>query len=65
MPLAPGGGALVFHTRALDPFSLYILRGNGGNTLYRFNIGTLARDTITTYWGSETTSTGSSATFIH
>lgn len=65
MPLAPGGGALVFHTRALDPFSLYILRGNAGNTLYRFNIGTLARDTITTYWGSETITTGSSATFLH
>lgn len=64
-PATPGGGGNLMHPREVDPFSLYQIRGNGGNTLYRFDLGLLTYTTITTYWSSETIATGANVCMLH
>lgn len=65
IPAATGGGANTFYPYSYAPFQIMCLRGSGTSSLYSYNIGTNAWTTITTYTGSETFNTGTSATAMH
>lgn len=64
-PAATGGGGSTFYPFSYAPFQILCLRGAGTATLYSYNIGTNTWATITTYPGSETFTTGASATAVH
>lgn len=65
VPGAVSSGGDLKHTKALNPFNLLQVRGNGTSNIYTYNIGTNAWTTQTTYWGSETIGTGACSISIY
>lgn len=65
LPAGVSGGGNVMWAQAYDPFGVLAVRGAGTASVYRYLIGTNTWSTITTYFGSEIFSTGSSVAMIH
>lgn len=55
MPGAAGGGANLFHTSALNPFQLGLVRGNGTRDIYFYNTGLNTWSAALTTFGSQET----------
>lgn len=64
-PAASGGGANTMYAGQYDPFSILMVRGAGTANVYRYGLGPNSWTTLTTFWGSETLTTGGSACMIH
>jgi|GEM_PF-5773264 len=64
MPAAPSGGANLLYPKVCAPFNILSTRGNSSSNYYMRNIGLDTWTTLTTYWSSETISTGSSCALI-
>lgn len=63
-PAATGGGANTFWPSQYAPYQIIALRGIATSTVYFYNIGLNSWTTLTTYAGSETFTTGASATMV-
>lgn len=64
-PAATGGGANTFHPQAYAPFQIMCVRGSASANMYSYNIGLNTWTTLTTFFASETFTTGAAAAAVH